>query len=164
MRRSPVLIAIAFLLGLGLGFYARGAGTAEIPRGETRAADLAAIEKLHQADIDSTLKQDASLMTNLWSEDGVKLDVAGPPVAGKKAMQELYAKFQAEHPEFQVLKYSPGIQEVQIADGWAIEVGDFEGTFKMTAKDNPITIKEKGARVLRKQSDGSWKFAVVGLK
>ena len=34
----------------------------------------------------------------------------------------------------------------------------------MTAKDNPITIKEKGARVLKKQSDGSWKFAVVGLK
>jgi hypothetical protein len=35
----------------------------------------------------------------------------------------------------------------------------------MSQKDEPVSVKEKGSvRVLKRQSDGSWKFAVVGLK
>jgi len=43
-------------------------------------------------------------------------------------------------------------------------VGDFGGTYKISAKDNPVSTEGKGVRVLKRQSDGSWKFAVVGLK
>ena len=104
-------------------------------------------------------------MTNLWSEDGVKLDVPGPPVVGKKAMQELYEKSRAEYPEFKVLKYAPDFTDVQIADGWAIEVGSVEATYRMSAKDNPVSVpRTEGMRLLKRQSDGSWKLALVGLK
>jgi len=34
----------------------------------------------------------------------------------------------------------------------------------MSAKDNPVTIQGEGMRVLKRQSDGSWKFALVGLE
>ncbi len=54
------------------------------------------------------------------SDDGANLEFPGPPVAGKKAMQEAYEKFRAEHPDFQVLKYVPEIKDVQIADSWVI--------------------------------------------
>jgi hypothetical protein len=63
-----------------------------------------------------------------------------------------------------VLKYAPDINDVQIVDDWAIEVGNFAGTYKMSAKDNPVSIEDKGMRVLKRQGDGSWKFALVGLK
>jgi hypothetical protein len=79
-------------------------------------------------------------------------------------MKEAYEKFRADYPDFHVLKYAPDIKEVQIADGWAIEVGNFAGTYKTSAKDNPVTVKGEGMRVLKRQSDGSWKFALVGLK
>lgn len=79
-------------------------------------------------------------------------------------MGEAYAKSRAEHPDFQVLKYAPEIKDVQIADEWAIEVISGESTFKMSAKDNPVSVQGKAVRVLKRQSDGSWKFALVGLK
>ncbi len=128
------------------------------------SADLAAIEKLHRADVEATLTQDQSFLTALWSEDAINLGFPGPPVVGIKAMGEAYAKMKAAYPEFRVLKYEPVITEVQIADGWALEVGTFAATYKMSAKDEPVSVNDKGMRLLKRQSDGAWKFALVGMK
>src|SRR5713101_8438695 len=160
MKRTSEFSAVAFLAGLGIGYFARSAmGT--LDRKDAHAADLAAIEKLHRADVEATLTQDPSLLINLWSDDCVKLGVPGPAVVGKKAMREVYEKFRAEHPDFQVLKYAPEIKDVQVADGWAIEWGYFEGTYKISSRNNPVSLQIKGLRVLKRQSDGSWKFARV---
>jgi uncharacterized protein (TIGR02246 family) len=158
MRRTSVFMTITFVAGLGIGYFARSAmGT--LQRKDTHAADLAAIEKLHRADVEATLMQDPSLLINLWSDDCVKLGVPGPAIVGKKAMQEVYEKFRADHPDFQVLKYAPDYKDVQVADGWAIEWVYYEATYKMSAKDSPVSMRRKDLRVLKRQSDGSWKFA-----
>lgn len=47
----------------------------------------------------------------------------------------------------------------QIADDWAIEVGTFQATYEMSAKEDPVSVNDKGVRILKRQ-----KFAVVGLK
>jgi hypothetical protein len=60
MTRVSLLMTAAFFAGLGLGV--RGAGTNAAPLTETRATDLAAIEKLHNADIEATLAQDLSAL------------------------------------------------------------------------------------------------------
>jgi hypothetical protein len=166
MTRISLYVTMAFLagLGIGVGSLGRGARSTRQERSNTRARDLAAIEKLHRADVAATLKQDPASLTRLWSDDGVNFGFPGPPVVGIKDMGAAYAKFRVEHPDFQVLEYAPDIKEIQIADEWAIEVGDFGGTYKMSANDNPVTVRSKGMRVLKRQSDGSWKFAVVGLK
>jgi len=164
MRRTSIFMTIAFLAGLGIGYFARSAGTGTLQQRDTHAADLAAIEKLHRADVEATLTQDLSALTTLWSDDAVNLGFPGPPVVGMKAMKEAYEKFQADYPDFKVLKYAPDIKDVQIADGWAIEVVNSEATYKTSAKDDPISVQNKGMRVLKRQSDGSWKFALVGLK
>ena len=167
MRRTSVFVTIAFLGGLGIGFFAHSAGLGRLLRRDTHAADLAAIEKLEKADVEATLTQDPSALTVLWSEDGAKLDVPGVPVVGIKALGEMYAKSRAEYPDFKVLKYEPDFKHVQIAiaDGWAIEVGYTEATYQMSAKDSPVSVpRTKGMRLLKRQSDGSWKIALVGLK
>ncbi len=158
MRRTCFLIVLVFAAGLGVGYIARGAiGTAHGT--DTRAADLAAIEELHRADIQATLTQDPNALINLWSDDCVKLGVPGPALVGKKSIQEVYAKFRADHPDFKVLKYAPEIQDIQVADGWAIEWVYYDATFRMSAKDNPVSMRRKDLRVLKRQSDGSWKFS-----
>jgi uncharacterized protein (TIGR02246 family) len=162
MARLFLLVTAAFFAGLGLGV--RNAWTSTALQKDTRATDLAAIEKLHQADIEATVTQDLNALNRLWSEDPVKLDVPGAPVIGLKALKEMYEKFRIDYPDFKVVKYAPKIAEVQIVDGWAIEIGTFEATYKMSPKDDPVSVNDKGVRVLKRQSDGSWKFAVVGLK
>jgi uncharacterized protein (TIGR02246 family) len=158
MRRNSLVAILVFVAGLGIGYFARGAmGTTR--RTDTHAADLAAIERLHRADIEATLTQDPNQLINLWSDDCVKLGVPGPAIVGRKGMQEVYEKFRADHPDFKVLKYAPEIQDVQVADGWAIEWVYYEATYKLSAKDSPVSMRRKDLRVLRRQSDGSWKFA-----
>src|SRR5271165_2938780 len=158
MRRNSLVATVVFVAGLGIGYLARGAvGTTQ--KTATHAADLAAIEKLHRADIEATLTQNPNQLINLWSDDCVKLGVPGPAIIGKKGMQAVYGKFRADHPDFQVLNYAPEIQDVQIADGWAIEWVYYETTFKMSANDCPVSMRRKDLRVLKRQSDGSWKFA-----
>jgi hypothetical protein len=34
----------------------------------------------------------------------------------------------------------------------------------MSPKDDPVSVNDKGMRLLKRQSDASWKFALVGLK
>jgi ketosteroid isomerase-like protein len=130
----------------------------------TRPSDLAAIEELHKADVEATLTQDPTMLTRLWSDDGINLGFPGEPVVGIKAMQEAYDKFWAGNNDFKVLKYVPAITEVQIVDGWALEIGTFAATYKMNATSEPVSVNDKGMRLLKRQRDGSWKFALVGLK
>ena len=58
MRRTTLLVTFAFLAGLGTGYYARSAGLGVPHKPDPHAADLAAIEKLHTADVAATLTQD----------------------------------------------------------------------------------------------------------
>jgi uncharacterized protein (TIGR02246 family) len=158
MRRTSLVTILVFVAGLGIGYFARGAmGTAH--GRDMHATDLAAIEKLHAADVEATLTQDSNQLLDLWSDDCVKLGVPGPAIVGKKGVQEVYQKFRADHPDFKVLKYAPAIQDVQVADGWAIEWVYYDATFKMSSKDNPVSMRRKDLRVLQRQSDGSWKFS-----
>ena len=169
MTRVFVFVTMAFLAGFSVGSFARSGSTSNAQQSDTRAADLAAIEKLHQADVEATLKQEPIYLDQLWSDDCIKVDGPNGPVVGLKSMKEMYAKFKADYPEFKVLKYAPDYKSTQyqlaIVDGWALEVGYTEATYQMSAKDKPITVpRTEGMRVLKRQTDGSWKFAVVGLK
>src|SRR5713226_7190802 len=118
MRRTSVFVTIAFLAGLGIGFFARSAmGT--LQRKDTHAADLAAIEKLHQKDIEFTLSQDPKRLTDIWTEDAVRFAPGSPPVVGRQAIQADNEKGLAPYPGFKVLSYAAKYKNIQIEDGLA---------------------------------------------
>jgi hypothetical protein len=164
MSRIYVFIVISFLAGLSIGAFARSARTAAQDRSDAHGADLAAIAKLNQQDIEVTLSQAPQGLIDIWSDDGVRIHEGSPPVVGKQAIGAENQKVHAQYPEFKVLKYTTEITSVQIAGGWAIEVGNVEAIYRMSAKDEPVNLKDTGMRLLKRQSDGSWKFALVGLK
>lgn len=85
MRRASVFVTIAFLAGLAIGFCARGAALRELLRRDARAADLAAVEKLHQQEIAVTLTQDPKGLLDVWIEDAVRFRPGSPPDVGKQA-------------------------------------------------------------------------------
>jgi ketosteroid isomerase-like protein len=161
MRRISVFVTIAFLAGLGIGYFARSA-IGRIQR-RSHAADLAAIEKLRQEDIEVTLSQDPKGLIDVWTEDGVRLNPGSPPVVGRQAIEADNEKGRAQNPSFKVLSYAPDLKNIhiQIADGWAYEWGESDAKFQLSPYSPPISMHGKGVRVMRRQSDGSWKFALV---
>jgi ketosteroid isomerase-like protein len=162
MKRTPLFVTIAFLAGLALGFVARSVGFNTFLRRDARAADLAAIEKLHQEDIRVTLLQEHKEMLDLWTEDGVIFQLGQPTLLGKKAIQAQYEKVGADYPGFKVLSYVPKFKEVRVFDGWAFEWGDdTEAKFKMSPDSPTVSVRSKGLRVLMRQGDGSWKIALT---
>ena len=50
MGRIYTFLALAFLAGLAVGRFGRSIGVFAMPQNDAHAADLAAIEKLHQAE------------------------------------------------------------------------------------------------------------------
>jgi ketosteroid isomerase-like protein len=162
MKRTSVFVAIGFLAGLGIGYFSRGAvGT--LQQRYTHKADLAAIEKLHQKDIEFTLSQDPKGLTDVRAEDGVRLNPGSPPVVGRQAIAADNEKGRAQAPGFKVLSYAPDIKNIhlQIADGWAYEWGETDAKLQLSPDSPPVSMHGKGVRVIRRLSDGSWKFALV---
>lgn len=165
MKRTSLFFGLAFLAGLIAGFFVRGTRLGTLLQRDSHAADLAAIKKLEQEDIEVTLTQDPKGLVDVWDEDGVRIKPGGQSTVGKPAIAAENEKFRAQFPEFKVLRYAPVLAEVQIAGGWALELGNADAVYRMSANDQPVSLNEKGVvRVLKRQSDGSWKFAVVGLK
>ena len=60
---------------------------------------------------------------------------------------------------FRQTKYS----NIQIEDGLACEWGEHASQFKITPEAPPVSWHGTGFHVLKRQSDGSWKFAVMIL-
>jgi ketosteroid isomerase-like protein len=162
MKRASVFVTIAFLAGLAIGFSAPAAAMGMLQR-RAHAADLAAIERLHQEDISVTLTQDPKGLLDLWSEDAVRFIPGNPPDVGKQAIQATNEKFRAQFPGFKVLSYAAKYKNTQIEDGMACEWGEHESQFKLSPEAPPINFKAEGFHVLKRQSDGSWKLTMLIL-
>src|SRR5688572_20279553 len=69
-----------------------------------RAADLVAIEKLRQQDIAATLSRDPVALTDLWTDDAIRLGVGQRPDVGKQAIRASNERLTA-NKDFKVLSY-----------------------------------------------------------
>jgi uncharacterized protein (TIGR02246 family) len=161
MGRIFGFVAIAFLAGLGAGLFARTSVVAAPQQADTHAADLAAIEKLHKADIDATLTQDPKGLMDIWSEDAVRFTPGGPPAVGKQTIGAQNDKAHAQYPGLKVLSYVPRYTDIRIQGDLACEWFERESEYRLSPQSPSAKWQAKGLDVLRRQSDGSWKFAVI---
>jgi ketosteroid isomerase-like protein len=87
----------------------------------------------HQLDVDATLSDKADEPAKLWDDDAVRLGQDRPA----------------------------DIRDLRIVGEWAFEWGYFDASSKTAANAKPETVHGKQLRILRRQADGSWKFARV---
>jgi hypothetical protein len=97
MSRTSLIIILVFVAGLGIGYFARG-GVGTLQQRYTHKADLAAIEKEHQEDIEATLTQDPKRLIDLWAEDAVAFYPGSAPAVGKQAIGAENEKSHAQYP------------------------------------------------------------------
>ncbi len=158
MGKTSLITILVFVAGLGSGYFTRSA--AEVQR-NTRAADLAAIEKLNQEDIAATLAQDPKRLMDLWDENAVRFSPGSPPAIGRQAIGAENAKFHAQYPGLKVLSYTSKYKNLQIEGGLACEWFEKKAEYKFSPEASPVSWQAKGVLVLKRQSDGSWKAVMI---
>lgn len=124
-------------------------------------SDRSAINQLHKQDIEATLSSDIGQLVALWSDDGVLINPGGPPIAGKAAIQNFLTQSFAKNPTSKVLKYEPEITDLQISGEVAYEWGYFSATREDSPTGERSSLRARFLRVMKRQPDGSWKFARV---
>ena len=126
-------------------------------RDASRAADLAAIEKLRQQDIAATLSRDPVALTDLWSDDAIRIGVGQPADVGKQAIRASNDR-QTANKDFKVLSYVPEIKDFTFLDGgWAVEWRTFTASYVESPGGEVKQIRGTVLGVWKKLPDGSWK-------
>lgn len=126
--------------------------------GEGRAADRAAIEKLHQQDVAATLARDPVTLTDLWTDDAIRLAPRHPAEIGKQAIRKSNERW-AARPGLKVLSYVPEVKDLTFWEGWAVEWGYFAASYVELPGGEPKQMRGARLWVLRKLPDGSWKVS-----
>ena len=80
-----VAVVVCALTGFA-GLVLQGVSASDTSQ-RSRDADLAAIEKIHQQDIAATLSRDPVALTDLWTDDAIRLSVGQPPEVGRQAIR-----------------------------------------------------------------------------
>lgn len=131
---------------------------------DKKAQDMAGIEKFHQQDIAATLSRDPVALTDLWTDDAVRLGPVPPAEVGKQAIRESNER-QTANKEFKVLSYVPEYKDLTFLDGgWAVEWRQFTGSFIASPSGAPTQVRGTVLLVNKKMPDGSWKaFRGAGI-
>ncbi len=155
-RRSVAVVLCAFVALTAHVFQGSGL---EARTDDTHAQDLAAIEKMRRQDIAATLSGDTEALTELWTDDAVRLGQGDQDDIGKAAIRATNERLKAATPELRVLSYVPEYKELTIADGWAFEWRYYTGSYVVAPGGEVKHIRGKVLAVLKKLPDGSWKCA-----
>ena len=156
MTLHPVVlgVCVSAILTLHAGQSGRVSGGSDAT---SRAADLAAIEKLRQQDIAATLSRDPVALTDLWSEDAIRIGVGQPAEVGKEAIRATNDRH-AARKGFKVLSYVPEVKDFTFLDGgWAVEWRSYTASYSESPGGEVKHIRGTVLAVLKKFPDGSWK-------
>jgi uncharacterized protein (TIGR02246 family) len=99
--------------------------------------------------------QDIDRLLSLVTDDVVFLPSSGPPIRGKEAVGDLYRSL---FGQFDV-EQSASTEEIEVAGDWAFSWGAETMTLSPRGGGQPIRLRGKGLTILRRQPDGSWRFA-----
>ena len=124
--------------------------------------DMKGIERLHEQDKEATLSDSADQLAKLWDKDAVRLPAERPAEIGAAVIYADDKRWEMSSGRDRTLCYDMEVQDIQIAGDWAFEWGYFSG--KSAKADKVSIFYGKGLRVMKRQSDGTWRFArVMGL-
>lgn len=152
-------MGVMFVMVIG-AMGAKAGGSLLAVKHASAEQDRMAIEKLYQQDVAATLSGKADDFAKLWDNEAVRLQPGSPPEIGRAAIYADDKREEAKSGGGQNVCYRSEIKDLQIVGDWAFEWGYF--SYKESASSKPG--RGKVLRVMKRQPDGSWKFArVIGF-
>jgi len=157
------LICLASLLAANVYLNAQRDGHTGIAMpADSAERDTAAIIALEQRDAAAAKINDVETLVSLWTEDGVLLQPRTEPVVGISAIRQLLDAQKQQSAMIQMLSYEENWKERRILGNEAYEWGEISMTARLpNGKEAAQTVL--AMRVLRRQQDGSWKFARAAI-
>ena len=140
--------------------WATQVGTPVLAQTQTtdkKAQDIAGIEKLYTQEAAATLSLDTVAMTDLWTDDAVRLSQGQPAEVGKQAIRASNERWLAR-PGFKVLSYVPETTDLTMLDDWAVEWGHFTASYVESVGGEVKQIRANRLTVLKRLPGGSWKY------
>ena len=127
-------------------------GSAPLARGN----DEQAIRKLTEDWLAAVRAKDIPRLSSMVTDDAIFMPPGLPPIRGKQAVETMYKSF---FPQFASVEQTVSIEEIEVAGDWAFAWGTEQFVLVPQAGGAPIEMQGKGMSILRRQPDGSWKFA-----
>lgn len=127
------------------------------PTSAPQPDDNQAIRKLTEDWLAAVRTKDIARLKNMVTEDVIFLPRGLPRIRGKQAVEAMYNSF---FPQFTSIEQTVSIEEVMVAGDWAFAWGTERLVLvPKTAGASPIQMEGKGMSIMRRQPDGSWRFA-----
>jgi ketosteroid isomerase-like protein len=134
-----------------------------LAQAQATAQGMTAIEKFREQDIAATLARDPAALTDLWTDDAVRLVQGRPPEVGRAAIRASNERWSARTGA-RVLSYVPETKDVTTLDGWIVGWRQISGSFIASSGRQPIQSRGTGLIVYKKMPDGSWTcFRAAGI-
>jgi ketosteroid isomerase-like protein len=120
------------------------------------------IQRLHDADRAATLSGDPNALEKLWTLDAWRAEPGNPAEIGLATIHAHDVQgASARRPGTGILDYRATITDLRVFGDVAIERGYFDVSVRREPNGAPIHFRANLLRVLRRQSDGSWRFSHV---
>jgi hypothetical protein len=121
------------------------------------AADSAGIERLHRLDVTATLADKVDSLESLWDPGAIRIQPGGPAEIGRAVIYADDKRQERKTGGGKTVCYRSEIQDLLVTGEWAFEWG----YFSYREMSDTAAIRGKVMRILKRQPDGSWKFARV---
>ncbi len=109
-----------------------------------------------RADWNAALQaSDVDRLLELVTDDVVFLPPGTPALHGKPAVEALYQSLFSLYR----IEQEASSDELIVAGDWAVDIGHETTRIVPLAEGEPVTLQGKGVAVLRRGSDGHWRFA-----
>jgi uncharacterized protein (TIGR02246 family) len=123
--------------------------------GRVTINSVKAIHELSKGWIEAVKAKDLDRLLTLVTDDVIFLPSSGPPIKGKDAVGGLY---RALFTQFDIDQTADN-EEIVLTGEWAFSWGAETLTLSPLQGGSPVRLHGKGLAILRRQQDGSWKFA-----
>jgi uncharacterized protein (TIGR02246 family) len=115
-----------------------------------------AIDQGHEEYLDAMRANDANALAVLLTDDVIFCPPHEPIRRGKS---EVKGWFEGVLKQIKTERVSVTDREVVLADGWAIEKGEFTWTVSPVGGGGPIEDRGRFMAIWKRQNDGKWKAA-----
>lgn len=118
-------------------------------------ADVEAIKTVDKKFLAAWNADDVAALVALLDDDAVIMPPGQPTVTGRKACEAWIASSQEEFTS----QHTWSSEEIMVSGDWAFSRGTAAGTNTPKAGGKSIQIDATYIWILKRQSDGSWKYA-----
>jgi uncharacterized protein (TIGR02246 family) len=118
----------------------------------------AAVDILRKAWRTAATASDLDLYMSFFTSDAVLVPAGRLPIIGLSAIRDFVEAF---FNSYRITSEQIVTDEVVIAGDWAFERGPYNATYTARSGHEPIRDIGYAMYVMRRQSDGSWKYARI---